>query len=108
MTFSELKELEKTDCWAGIGSVPQGIIETEEQWNYLKEYSKHISIDDRYLTSFEEDKGKWLNLGSWFGGASFYWSLNKQLPNFDTEYYKKFPPHVEWYWGKNGKIDFRK
>lgn len=108
MIYSELKELKKKDIWAAIDAVPQGIIETEEQWNYLKEYSKHIVIDDRYLTSFDKDKGKWLDIGDWFAGGSFYWNLSKKPPDSDDEYFERHPLHIEWYWGKHGKIDFSK
>jgi hypothetical protein len=88
-----------------VENIPSGTIETEEQWNYAKEYGDKLYIDTRYMKSFEKDKGLLIGLGSWFGGASFYFSVSEYDEN--KPYWVKYPPeHLEWFWGNNGKIDF--
>lgn len=105
MTLTEVK----STSWGFVENNPSGVIETEEQWNYAKEYGDKCCINTRYLKSFEEDKGRLLTVGSWFGGASFYWSISEYDKNNPSEYWIKYPPeHIDWYWGKNGIIDFTK
>jgi hypothetical protein len=95
-------------CWAFVDAVPHGIIETQEQYDYIKYYSDNTSISMDGMKSFEEDCGRYLNLGNYFGGAAFYFCT--QSVEYTLECIKKYPniypETTDWSWGKYGKIEF--
>ena len=112
MLFSEAKA--KIGTWTDIECVPTGKIETKEQYDYLKYYVENTPIDDRYIKSFEESKGKYIHMGSWFGGAAFYLYMSDE-PQGDYDYriedkngaivgYTKY--EEDFSYGKLGKIEF--
>lgn len=87
---------------------------TREQYDYVKYYTEHTSIDGQYLKTFEEAKGTYLCLGDWFGGAAFYFHL-KDEPEGIWKYriidkagavigYSKY--YEDFSYGKFGKIEF--
>ena len=45
-------------------------IETQEQYDYVKYYSDHTEISMEGMKTFEEDRGRYLNLSNHFGGAA--------------------------------------
>lgn len=97
-------------CWIYVDAVPSGIIETQEQYDYIKYYSDNTSIGMDGIRSFEEDRGRYLNLSNYFGGAAFYFST---LSIEDAERYANLYPSLysencNWCWGKYGKIEFEK
>ena len=114
MRFEDVKHIMAQDheadpsrphqCWAFADAVPHGIIETQEQYDYIKYYSDHTSIKMDGMKSLEEDRGRYLNLGNYFGGAAFYFCTES------VEYIKKhldiYHNDLEWSWGKYGKIEF--
>ena len=112
MLFSEARK--QIGTWADLECRPTGRIDTKDQYDYLKYYSDHTAIDDKYIKSFEEVKGKYIHLGSWFGGASFYFSLeDKPEGVFETSIRAedgRIIKYTEWYekfsYGKLGKIEF--
>ena len=95
-------------CWAFVDAVPYGVIENQEQYDYIKYYSDNTSISMDGMKSFEEDHGRYLNLGNYFGGAAFYFctvSVESALESIKT-YPNLYPDTPEWSWGKYGKIEF--
>lgn len=75
MKWSEAKEKADNKVWADLELRPTGKVLTKEQYDYAVYYAKHTGIDCRYVRSFDEEKGKYLRLGNWFGGASYYFFL---------------------------------
>lgn len=118
MKFEEVKQLmsEAHDkdpslphpCWAFADAVPYGVIETQEQYDYIKYYSDHTAISMEGMKTFEEDRGRYLNLGNYFGGAAFYFCT--ESVEYALECIRKypdiFPETIDWSWGKYGKIEF--
>lgn len=118
MKFEEVKQImsEAHDkdphcphpCWAAEDAIPHGVIETKEQYDYIKYYSDHTAISMDGMKSFEEDKGRYLNIGNYFGGAAFYFSTISV--EYATECIKKYPniypEDLNWSYGKYGKIEF--
>lgn len=87
-----------SSIWAAIDAVPYGIIETHEQYDYIKYYSDHTEVSMDGMKTFEEDKGRCLTLGNYFGGAAFY---------FETTVNPKWMPNdPSWSYGKYGRIEF--
>ena len=112
MLFSEARE--KLGAWTDIQCVPTGKITTKEQYDYLKYYVENTQIDDRYIKSFKESKDKYIHMGSWFGGAAFYFYMSDE-PQGNYDYriedkngaivgYTKY--EEEFSYGKLGKIEF--
>lgn len=109
MTEAHAKDLNcPHPCWAAEDAVPRGIIETQEQYDYIRYYSSHTEIGMEGMKSFEEDKGRYLNMGNHFGGASFYFCTESQdtALKYTKQYPDIFPRTIEWSWGKYGKIEF--
>lgn len=71
MKWSEAKDKAKEKVWAFLELRPTGRVLTKEQYDYAMYYAKHTGIDCSYIRSFEEEKGKYLRLGNWFGGAGY-------------------------------------
>lgn len=115
MKFKEAETL-FGETWAFMELVPRGKVTTKEQYDYVLYYGQNtsIAVDDRYIKSFEDECGKYLHTGDWFGGASFYFYFsekpegiresairNKNGAIIDyKEYYEEFS------YGKCGKIEF--
>ena len=76
MKWSEAKEKSADKTWAFLELRPTGKVVSKEQYEYVLYYAKQTGIDTRYIRTFEEEKGKYLRLGSWFGGASYYFYSN--------------------------------
>ena len=114
MKWSEAKEKSADKTWAFLELRPTGKVVTVEQYAYVLYYAKHTGIDTRYIRTFEEDKDKYVRLGSWFGGASYYFFFGDQPEGVSetaernefgaytkyTEYYEEFS------YGKFGAIEF--
>ncbi|RHP46914.1 hypothetical protein [Clostridium sp. AF32-12BH] len=112
MLFSEVQK--QIGTWAFLECRPTGKIMTREQYNYVKYYTEHTSIDGCRLKTFEEAKGKYLCLGNWFGGAAFYFHLKDEPEGIwkhrivdkvgavvgYSKYYEDFS------YGQFGKIEF--
>lgn len=114
MKWSEAKEKSADKTWAFLELRPTGKVVSKEQYEYVLYYAKQTGIDTRYIKTFEEEKGKYLRLGSWFGGASYYFyfaDFPEGVPETAeknefgaytkyTEYYEEFS------YGKFGMIAF--
>ena len=114
MKWSEAKEKSADKTWAFLELRPTGKVVSKEQYEYVLYYAKQTGIDTRYIRTFEEEKGKYLRLGSWFGGASYYFYFAEQPEGVSetaernefgaytkyTEYYEDFS------YGKFGAITF--
>ena len=114
MKWLEAKEKAADKTWAFLELRPTGKVISEEQFEYVLYYAKQTGIDTRYIKTFEEEKGKYLRLGSWFGGASYYFYFvdcpegvpeTAEKNEFGaytkyTEYYEEFS------YGKCGMITF--
>ena len=118
MTLDEVKEIMQKEyeldnnrpqaCWADIDAVPHGIIENEEQYNYIIEYSRNTSIKLDGMKPYPLAQGMYLNLGSYFGGASFYFTLMtvKDVTEMKDRYPDIYPNDLSWSYGKYGKIEW--
>lgn len=97
-------------CWVDMDAIPHGIIETQEQYDYIKYYSDNTSIGMDGMKSFKEDHGRYLNLGNYFGGAAFYFcTISVELAkSYIKNYPNLYPESLDWSWGKYGKIEFEK
>lgn len=108
MKVSEVKAKLNEDerVWWEIICAPKGIIETKEQYDYAILYGNSTSISTRSddkLSSFETAKGCYLGIGNYFGGAAFYFYLDR---NGEYNYEKNEYETVPFSYGKYGKIDF--
>lgn len=114
MKWFEAKDKAKDKVWAFLELRPTGKVLTKEQYDYVMYYAKHTGIDCSYVRSFEEEKGKYLRLGSWFGGASYYFFFGDQpegiIETAVTNEWKVIETFKEYYedfsYGKLGKIEF--
>lgn len=97
-----------SSSWATVDAVPQGIIENEEQYNYIIEYSKHTDIGLDGMKPYPLAQGMYLNLGNYFGGAAFYFSLMtvESAERMREEYPICYPEDLSWSYGKYGKIEW--
>lgn len=97
-----------SSCWAYEMACPHGVITTQEQYDYIKYYSDNSDISMEGMKCFEEDKGRYLNLGNHFGGASFYFcTMSVESAQESIKKYPNiFPETVDWSWGDYGKIEF--
>jgi hypothetical protein len=111
MKFSEIQKImdeayekdhtKSSGGWAEIIAAPSGIIETYEQYEYIKYWAKHTGVNLDGMKSFEEDKGRYLTIGSHFGGASFYFTTT------EIEYEKSLGnENLIWSYGKYGRVEF--
>ena len=118
MTLSEVKEIMQKEydldnnkpnpCWADLESIPYGIIENEEQYNYIVEYSKNTSIGLDGMKPYPLAQGMYLSLGNYFGGAAFYFTLMtvERAERMKNEYPSVYPKDLSWSYGKYGKIEW--
>lgn len=108
MKWEEAKLKADNQTWADLELRPTGKIETKEQYDYVMYYGNHTPIDvgERYMKSYEESKGKYLHLGSWFGGASFYYYCSDEPEHIDGYFEKDAPVYEKFSYGKFGKIEF--
>lgn len=97
MKYSEAVLKLKDIPYADFVLAPAGKVTTREQYDYIKYYAEHTEIDDRYIKSFEDVCGKWIDIGSWFGGAAFYFSVSNGKPTDEG-----------FSFGDLGKIEFDK
>lgn len=108
MTILEVKaRLTKEELsWWDIICAPQGIIETQEQYEYVMNYAKNTTIrvtDCKDLQSFDTTKGKYLGIGDYFGGGAFYFYLDERGKyRYQTNDFEQVP----FTYGKYGKIEF--
>lgn len=105
MRWEEAKKKADSETWAFLELRPTGKIETKEQYDYAVYYAEHKGLSG-YLKPFEESKGKYLKLGSWFGGASFYLYCGDNPDNVDGHFGKDAPVYDEFSYGKFGRIEF--
>lgn len=115
MKFEEAKKLVDS-TWADLELIPHGKVITKEQYDYILYYGHHtgIAVDERYIKSFEEECGKYLHMGNWFGGASFYFHFSDKPEGvYESAIrdkngviigYKEY--FEEFTYGRCGKIDF--
>lgn len=114
MKWSEAKDKAKEKVWAFLELRPTGRVLTKEQYDYAMYYAKHTGIDCSYIRSFEEEKGKYLRLGNWFGGASYYFFFGDQPEGIietavtnDWNVIETFKEYYEDFsYCKLGKIEF--
>ena len=92
-TNHKLDPNKPSGSWAAIIAAPHGLIQTEEQYQYILEYAQNTEVSLDGMKTFEEDKGKCLYLGDYFGGAAFYFTTST----------KNIEP---WSYGEYGKIEF--
>lgn len=73
MKYVEAREKADSKTWADLELRPTGKVLTKEQYEYVLYYGRNtsIAVDDRYIKTFEEERGKYLHLGSWFGVRAF-------------------------------------
>ena len=90
MKWSEAKEKSVDKTWAFLELRPIGKVVSKEQYEYVLYYAKQTGIDTRYIRTFEEEKGKYLRLGCWFGGASYYFYFADQTEGVEDFSYGKF------------------
>ena len=67
--------------WYDIECAPKGVIECVDDLQRAIAYAKKYAIDTRYIDQYTGDAsviGRELCLGSWFGGASFYYYISER------------------------------
>lgn len=108
MQWEKAKKTLDSTSWAHLELRPHGKIKTKEQYDYVIYYGQHtsISVDERYIKLFEEEQGKYLHLGNWFGGASFYFYFSDNPENIDGYFDEDAPKYEDFDYGKAGKIEF--
>lgn len=104
----QLDNNKPSSSWATIDAVPYGIIESQEQYDYIIEYSKNTEVGLDGMKPFDTAKGMYLNLGNYFGGAAFYFSLTpvEKAEECSRKYPNIFPQDLSWSYGKYGKIEW--
>lgn len=72
------KQKQDNPSWYDIDCAPIGVIESIDDLQRAMIYAKDHAIDTRYIYQYITDAsviGRELRLGSWFGGASFYYYM---------------------------------
>lgn len=72
------KQKQDNPSWYDIECAPTGVIESIDDLQRAMIYAKDHAIDTRYIDQYLTDAsviGRELRLGSWFGGASFYYYI---------------------------------
>lgn len=106
MTFEQLDKI----SYGIIDAAPYGRIDTKEQYNYMIYYDKETNFGfyygdrDRHVPTFEECKGKYLDMTSFFGGASFYFIISNHCNKWNDETKKFEVIYPDFNYGKYGKI----
>ena len=115
LRFNEAKNI-VGGAWPDLELIPHGKVTTKKQYDYVLYYGQHtcIAVDDRYIKPFEEECGKYLHLGDWFGGASFYFYFSDhpegvyesaiRNKNGVIVGYKDY--YEDFTYGRCGKIEF--
>ena len=118
MTFEEIrnvmqKEYDKDNnnanpCWLEFEAAPHGVIENEEQYNYIIRYSENSTISLDGMKPYSLAKGMYLKLGNYFGGAAFYFTLIKleTAKKMQKKYPNIYPKDLSWSYGKYGRVNF--
>lgn len=115
MKWSEAKERSADKTRAFLELRPTGKVVSKAQYEYVLYYAKQTGIDTRYIKTFEEEKGKYLRLGGWLGGASysFYFSdFPEGVPETaEKNEFGAYTKYTEFYeefsYGKFGMITFK-
>ena len=118
MTLNEVKEIMQKEhdldnnkphpCWADIDAVPHGVIENEEQYNYIIEYSRNTSVGLDGMKPYQIAQGMYLGLGNYFGGSAFYFTLMtvEYAKSMKNKYPDIYPDDLSWSYGEYGKIEW--
>lgn len=114
MKWEEAQSKVSNRSYAALELRPTGKIGTKEQYDYVVYYCEHTEIDGCQISPFYIAEGKYLHIGNYFGGASFYFYLSDKPEGIYEEAindetgaiigYKKF--YKEFSYGKYGKIEF--
>lgn len=79
------KHKQSNPSWYDIECAPKGVIVCIDDVQKAIAYAKKYAIDTRYIDRYTGDAsviGRELCLGSWFGGASFYYYIpERRKPN---------------------------
>lgn len=106
MTFKELGKI----SYGIIEAAPYGRIDTKEQYDYMIHYDKETNLGfyhsdkDRHIPTFEECKGRYLDMTSFFGGASFFFIISNRCVRWNDETKEMDVVYPEFNYGTYGKI----
>ena len=105
----QLDKNKPSSSWATIDAAPFGIIETQEQYDYIIEYSNNSEISMDGIKPFDQSKGMCLNLGNHFGGAAFYFCVGpvERIIERRERHPDLYPENLSWSYDKYGKIDWK-
>ena len=97
-----------SSSWATIDAAPFGIIETQEQYDYIIEYSNNSEISMEEMKPFDQSKGMYLNLGNHFCGAAFSFCVEpvERIIERKERNPDLYPENLNWSYGKYGRIDW--
>ena len=111
MTYTELCEKKMKDSWSFVKAAPCGLITSREQYDYMVAYSEKTNfgfyIKGSYdIPTYRECYDKYLSMTSFFGGASFYFTITDLFHEYVNGRLIAVPK--KWDYGKYGKIDLEK
>lgn len=109
MTYTELCEIK--DSWRFLKAAPRGLITSREQYDYMVAYNEKTNfgfyIKGSYdIPTYRECYDKYLSMTSFFGGASFFFTITDLYYEWVNERLIAVPK--KWDYGEYGKIDLEK
>ena len=107
MKYSEISKVP----YGIINAAPYGRIDTKEQYDYMIEFNARSDFgfywkdDDRHIPTFEECKGKYLDMTSFFGGAAFYLVILDHCSKWNNDTKMVDIIYPDFNYGEYGKIE---
>ena len=107
MKYSEISKVP----YGIINAAPYGRIDTKEQYDYMIEFNARSDFgfywkdDDRHIPTFEECKGKYLDMTSFFGGAAFYLVILDHCCKWNNDTKMVDIIYPDFNYGEYGKIE---
>ena len=110
MKYSEVAKI----SYGIIDAAPYGCIDTKEQYDYMVAFNKRSNFgfywndNDRHVPTYEECKGRYLDMTSFFGGASFFLCIRDYCNKWNEELKKFEIIYPDFNYGKYGKLELDK
>lgn len=110
MKYSEVAKI----SYGIIDAAPYGCIDTKEQYDYMVAFNNRSNFgfywndNDRHVPTYEECKGRYLDMTSFFGGASFFLCIRDYCNKWNEELKKFEIIYPDFNYGKYGKLELDK
>ena len=110
MKYSEVAKI----SYGIIDAAPYGCIDTKEQYDYMVAFNNRSNLgfywndNDRHVPTYEECKGRYLDMTSFFGGASFFLCIRDYCNKWNEELKKFEIIYPNFNYGKYGKLELDK